>query len=62
MTKIVWVDRSAEPLAAHWDGEITNKSCKKNMCSCIETQNNQVCTGENVMCSNVMTVVVDNIR
>ena len=31
-TKIVWVDRSAEPLVVHWDGRMANESWKRNMC------------------------------
>ena len=30
-TKIVWVDRSAEPFVVHWDGEMANKSWKRNI-------------------------------
>ena len=38
-TKIVWVDRFANPFVAHWDGEIANKSWKKNMFMHVKTQN-----------------------
>ena len=31
-TKIVWVDRSAEPFVVHWDGRMANESWKRNMC------------------------------
>ena len=37
-TKIVWVDHSAEPFIAHWDGEIGNESCKKSMFRHVKTQ------------------------
>ena len=38
-TKIVWVDSSTEPLVAHWDGEMANKSWKRNMCRHVKAQN-----------------------
>ena len=31
-TKIVWVDRSAEPFVVHWDGRMANESWKRNIC------------------------------
>ena len=33
------MDRSAEPFVAHWDGEIANKSSKRNMLRHVKTQN-----------------------
>ena len=38
VTKIVWVDNSAEPIVAHWDGEMANKSWKRNMLRHVKTQ------------------------
>ena len=38
-TKIVWVDRSAEPFVVYQDGEMANKSWKMNMRRHVKTQN-----------------------
>ena len=38
-TRIGWVDSSGELFVAHWDGEMTNKSWKRNMFRHVKTQN-----------------------
>ena len=35
-TKIVWVDRPAGPFVVYWNGEMANKSSKRNMCSMLK--------------------------
>ena len=49
VTKIVWVDCSAEPFVAPWDGEMANKSWKRNMFWHVKTQNYSEWTGENAV-------------
>ena len=48
-TEIVWMGRYAEPFAAHWDGEMANKSWKRNMFRHVETQNYKERTSKNVV-------------
>ena len=48
-TKIVWVDRYAEPFVVYWDGEMPNKLWKRNMCRHVKTQNCEQWTGENAV-------------
>ena len=49
-TKNEWVDHSAEPFIAHWDGEIANKSLKRNKFRHVKTQKYKEWTGEKMEC------------
>ena len=54
-TKIVWVDCSAEPFVAHWDGEMANKSWKRKMFRHVKTQIYTEWTDENAVSNQTKT-------